>query len=341
MHSERGYDYILTCLDLGTRRLFMKPIREKTAVNVRDAFHSIVTENGLKTTVVKSNNGKEFLADFLSYLDENGIKHFNSAPHQPWSNPIERYHRSMKTALHKYELATGKKNWIEPLQKICENLNNTWNRSLKTTANDAKDLPDEVRLQRLTTYGVKKRRNNGKSAFLVGDIVRRRIPNSGKFEKKKESFSEETYIISAVNRGSDTRLVTYKLTEDGQSHIAGTYNISDLILVFTSKAPNRQPLNPDEIQIGERSKQDQREVNDLNKNTEPVSEVRDSTHPDPDAEGFYRVERIIKRRKFGKSYKYQVKWLGYDESFNTWEPAKNLSGAKDLLKIFNENLRKK
>ena len=83
MYVERGYNYILTCLDLGTRRLFMKPIKEKTAINVRDAFHQIVTENNLKTSVVKSDNGREFLGEFLSYLDEHQVKHFNSAPAMP------------------------------------------------------------------------------------------------------------------------------------------------------------------------------------------------------------------------------------------------------------------
>ena len=340
MYEERGYHYALTCLDLGTRRCFIKPIKQKTAINVRDAFDAMVTENNLKTSVVKSDNGTEFKAEFLEYLDEKGIKHFNSAPATPWTNVLERYHRTMKGALKKYELATGKKNWIEPLTTIVENMNTTWSKTLKTTPNEAKDLPDEVRLDRLKRYGVKRKRNNGKTAFQIGDIVRKRIYRGGKLKKQKETFSEDTYIVSGINRGSDNKMVTYKLTSDGDKHIAGTYNISDLILVNSNEAPNRELLDPEDIQVGERSKQDQREVNELNKNTEKVSEVRDSTHPDPDAEGFYVVEKIIQRRKFGKIWKYKVKWKGYDSSFNTWQTARDLSNAKELLNEFNESRKK-
>jgi hypothetical protein len=341
MYVERGYTYVLTCLDLGTRRLFIKPIKQKTAANVRDAFHAIVTENNLKTSCVKSDNGTEFQGEFLAYLNERSIKHFNSAPAQPWTNPVERYHRTMKQALYKHELATGKKNWVEPLQKIVENMNQTFNRSLKTTPDEAKDLPDDIRLDRLKRYGVKKRRTNGKTAYNIGDIVRKRIPRGSKFEKMKEFYSEETYIVSQINRGSDDRLVTYKLTEDGQSNIAGTYNISDLLLVNTNEAPNREILDPEDIQIGERNKQDQREVDELNKNTEEVSEKRDSRHPDPDAEGYYVVEKIMKRRKFGKTMKYLCKWMGYEDSFNTWQTARDLSSAKEILKDFNDGMKRK
>jgi len=30
-----------------------------------------------------------------------------------------------------------------------------------------------------------------------------------------------------------------------------------------------------------------------------------------------------------------VKWVGYDHSENTWEPAKNLASAKDILEAWN------
>lgn len=38
---------------------------------------------------------------------------------------------------------------------------------------------------------------------------------------------------------------------------------------------------------------------------------------------------------------YEVKWKGYDESQNTWEPAHHLSRAQDILKEFEESHIKK
>jgi len=50
------------------------------------------------------------------------------------------------------------------------------------------------------------------------------------------------------------------------------------------------------------------------------------THPPPDLinrEDEYEVERIVAHQQFGQSKKlqYLIKWKGYPESNNTWEPA--------------------
>ncbi|KAJ9532240.1 hypothetical protein QJQ45_003965 [Haematococcus lacustris] len=45
----------------------------------------------------------------------------------------------------------------------------------------------------------------------------------------------------------------------------------------------------------------------------------------------YEVERIVNHRhvRAGKAKEYLVKWKGYDDSDNTWEPASNLANAPD------------
>lgn len=52
---------------------------------------------------------------------------------------------------------------------------------------------------------------------------------------------------------------------------------------------------------------------------------------------FYKVERIIAKRtkKSGKRSlsEYLIKWEGYDDSHNSWEPEKNLT--LDLISDYN------
>lgn len=53
------------------------------------------------------------------------------------------------------------------------------------------------------------------------------------------------------------------------------------------------------------------------------------------------VEKVLNVR-FNKGRKeYYLKWKGYDETENTWEPLENCGDCEDLIKTFEENLKKK
>ena len=51
----------------------------------------------------------------------------------------------------------------------------------------------------------------------------------------------------------------------------------------------------------------------------------------------YEVEKILQRRKVGRSYQYLVRWKGYGREDDTWEPLSNLTKAKELVDEFNSN----
>jgi len=56
--------------------------------------------------------------------------------------------------------------------------------------------------------------------------------------------------------------------------------------------------------------------------------------PDPiDVEGHpeYEVEKIVGYRKRGRGESYLVKWKGWPNEENTWEPKSNLDGAKEAI----------
>ncbi|KAJ9513501.1 hypothetical protein QJQ45_006046 [Haematococcus lacustris] len=50
----------------------------------------------------------------------------------------------------------------------------------------------------------------------------------------------------------------------------------------------------------------------------------------------YEVERIVNHRhvRAGKAKEFLVKWKGYEDSDNTWEPASNLANAPDCVNLY-------
>uniref|UniRef100_A0A0D9XIL1 Chromo domain-containing protein n=1 Tax=Leersia perrieri TaxID=77586 RepID=A0A0D9XIL1_9ORYZ len=57
------------------------------------------------------------------------------------------------------------------------------------------------------------------------------------------------------------------------------------------------------------------------------------------AEGFYEIEDIRRRRLRKGKLQYLVKWRGWPESANTWEPLENLSACSDMIDAFELRLQ--
>jgi len=52
---------------------------------------------------------------------------------------------------------------------------------------------------------------------------------------------------------------------------------------------------------------------------------------------YYLVEKIIAKKKSGKSIKYLVKWVGFPLEQSTWEPIEHLENVKILLEEFEKS----
>jgi hypothetical protein len=49
----------------------------------------------------------------------------------------------------------------------------------------------------------------------------------------------------------------------------------------------------------------------------------------------YKVDHVRDSKVFGRTLKYLVRWKGYGEGEDTWEPARNLSNAKAKVDEFH------
>ncbi|XP_027335613.1 chromo domain protein LHP1-like [Abrus precatorius] len=56
-------------------------------------------------------------------------------------------------------------------------------------------------------------------------------------------------------------------------------------------------------------------------------------------DGFYEVEAIRRKRVRKGQLQYFIKWRGWPETANTWEPPENLESVPDVVEAFEESLR--
>ncbi|KAM3684873.1 hypothetical protein ACJW31_11G075700 [Castanea mollissima] len=56
-------------------------------------------------------------------------------------------------------------------------------------------------------------------------------------------------------------------------------------------------------------------------------------------EGFYEIEAIRRKRVRKGQLQYLIKWRGWPEAANTWEPLENLQSCSDVIDAFEDSLR--
>ncbi len=65
----------------------------------------------------------------------------------------------------------------------------------------------------------------------------------------------------------------------------------------------------------------------------PDSTLQTTWHYEPQETAEYEVEKILDQ----KGQRYLIKWKGYDDTHNTWEPKKNLNGCRDLIQQYHQS----
>lgn len=101
--TRKGHKYIVVFLDLCTKWLTAKPLRAATSLSVEKILmEEIVLQHGLPELLL-TDNGSQFVSQrFRGVCEQLSIKLCHTPLYFPASNPVERYNRSIKTAISMY-----------------------------------------------------------------------------------------------------------------------------------------------------------------------------------------------------------------------------------------------
>lgn len=287
-HND-GYKFLLVLIDIFSRYLFIVPLKNKHHQNIVDGL-KLVFQKRRKPNTLRTDKGSEFKNRWVkAYLKKEGI-HAIYTQNETKANYAERVIRTMKNLMYSYFMKNRTYRFINILQDLVKSYNKRPHRSLggNAPANVNKENADEIRLESYLSGKTKLDVNQSKTL--------------GRSKEKKRAKPFFKFKI-----GDDVRLSQLK---------------------HPFQRDYQQKWTEEFLKANERYKRGQIPVYKLKdlagdpiEGTFYESELQKVIKSEDVS---YRVEKILKRRRHGKTQEVYVKWEGWPKKFNSWIPESSL-----------------
>jgi len=222
-----GTRYLLTCIDVFSKRAWAVPVRRKSARDVAEAFEKILSE-GYKPNMVQSDKGTEFLnSTFQSALNRYNIKFYTSENEDLKAAVVERFNRTLKEKMFRYFTYKNTRRYLDVLEDLLHSYNNTHHRSIGMAPLEVNK--DNENVVRARLYPLKPK--SFKWKYNVGDRVRIAMQRQPFRKGYLGQWSEELFEI--VTR-LPTTPVTYELRDLTGEYIKGRFYEPEIQKVLKS-----------------------------------------------------------------------------------------------------------
>ena len=224
-YKDRGYNYILTVIDVFSKYAWAVPVKRKTGEEISNSFEKIFKER--MPTKLHTDKGLEFINKTTKELLRKNNIHWFATENETKAQVVERFNRTLKNRMWKWFTMQGNNDWIEVLPDLVYNYNNSRHRSIGMTPKEASLKKNESIVYRklfpCTQPSMAKKPN-----FAVGDQVRITVKR-GDFRKGyRPNFTRELFKISEV---LDTEPVTYRIKDLQGEEIKGSFYEQELVRV--------------------------------------------------------------------------------------------------------------
>ena len=222
--ENKGNKFILTNIDIFSRKAWAVPIKNKTGISVKNAFELIHKESVPQK--VHTDLGSEFYNKTVQdYFKSKGITHYSSA--SDFKAAIcERFNRTLKSKMWKYFSKTGKLNYTSILQDIVQSYNNSKHSSIGTSPNRVTKTNESRIWNHQYKDEIDKRQHRHK--YKIGDFVRLLHLDNPFTKKYLPRFTKEVFIIADR---LNTKPVTYRVMDQKQDISKGGFYDNELVRV--------------------------------------------------------------------------------------------------------------
>ena len=128
---NKGFRFLLCVIDIFSKYAWVVPLKDKKGVSIVDAFQKILDKSGRKPNKIWVDKGGEFYnSSFKKWLKDNDIEMY-SIHNEGKSVVAERFIRTLKTKIYKYMTSISKDVYIDKLDDVVNEYNNTYDRTIK------------------------------------------------------------------------------------------------------------------------------------------------------------------------------------------------------------------
>ena len=160
---NKGIRFLLCVIDIFSKYAWVVPLKDKKGGSIVTAFQSILKQSNRKPNKIWIDKGSEFYnASFTKWLQDNDIVMY-STNNEGKSVVAERFIRMLKSKIYKYMTSISKNVYIDKLDDIVNEYNNTYHTTIKMKPIDVKDN---------TYINTDKKIDNKDPKFKVGDSIR-------------------------------------------------------------------------------------------------------------------------------------------------------------------------
>ena len=136
---NKGIRFLLCVIDIFSKYAWVVPLKDKKGISIVMAFQSILKQSNRKPNKIWADKGSEFYnASFKKRLRDNDIVMY-STHNEGKSVVAERFIRTLKSKIYKYMTSISKNVYIDKLDDIVNEYNNTYHTTIKMKPIDVKD----------------------------------------------------------------------------------------------------------------------------------------------------------------------------------------------------------
>ena len=187
---NKGYRYLLTCIDIFSKYAFVIPLKDKKGITIKNALEKIFKKR--KPKFLWTDNGKEFYNNQVNdLLEKNNIKLYSTNNSEIKSSVIERFNRTFKNMMYKKFTENNNTIFYNIIDKLVNKYNNKYHRTIKMTPVEASKKINENKIKQIYNF----EKTNKIAKFKIGDHVRISL-NKNIFEKLYETnWTEAIFVI--------------------------------------------------------------------------------------------------------------------------------------------------